>query len=165
MQKRHTTLLFRMMLTAAGVAISSLATTSRHFAFVEDLNDKIEHILAFYVLGLLVDFSWPIAGFRAPKVLSLFGYGLAIEIVQYFLTRRTFSLFDLGADGMGLFLYALSVSAIKNIYPLSERFKASNTSGEQKARQDDLMRQIFTRARSPVSASPVILSRTVIIPC
>jgi len=120
------------MLTAAVVAIFYLATTSGHLPVIEDLSDKTEHILAFYVLGLLVDFSWPATGFRAPKTLSLFGYGLAIEIVQYFLPHRTFSLFDLGADGIGLFLYALSVPVIKNIYPLSERFKASGTSGEHK---------------------------------
>jgi VanZ family protein len=121
-----------MMLTAAVVAIFYLATTNGHIPVVEGLSDKTEHILAFYVLGLLVDFSWPMTGFRTPKALSLFGYGLAIEIVQYFLPHRTFSLFDLGADGIGLLLYALSVPLIKNIYPLSERFKESKTSGEQK---------------------------------
>ena len=121
-----------MILAAAVVAISFLATTSRHIPAVEGLNDKTEHILAFYVLGLLADFAWPATGFRAAKVLSLLGYGLAIEIVQYFLPYRTFSLFDLGADGIGLALYALSVPVIRRISPLRERFKAPVRSGEHK---------------------------------
>jgi len=119
------------MLTAAVIAISYLATTSRHVPAVEDLNDKTSHILAFYVLGLLADFSWPATGFRRAKVLALLGYGLAIEVVQYFLPHRTFSLFDLGADGIGLFLYALSRPMFRHIYPLSERFKATALSGGQ----------------------------------
>ena len=125
MQKMRTALPYRLTLAAAVAATTYLATTARHIPVVEDVSDKLNHVLAFYVLGLLADFSWPESGFRLPKAFALLGYGLAIEIIQYFLPHRTFSLFDLGADAVGLFVYASSVPLLRNIYPLSERFKAS----------------------------------------
>ena len=115
---------YRLTLAATLIVISYLATTSRHIPVVDKVNDKVNHTLAFYALGLLADFSWPRSGFGTPKVFSLLGYGLVIEIIQYFLPYRTFSLFDLGADAVGLFLYAVSIPLLKNLYPLSERFKA-----------------------------------------
>jgi VanZ family protein len=117
-------LTYRLTLAAAMIVIVYLATMSRHIPVIEDVSDKAGHILAFYTLGLLADFSWPRSGFRAPKLLSLLGYGLAIEIIQYFLPHRSFSLLDLGADAVGLLIYAGSVPLLKNCYPLSERFKA-----------------------------------------
>jgi VanZ family protein len=125
MQVERGALPYRLTLAAALVVTSYLATTSRHVPVVDDVIDKVNHIAAFYVLGLLADFSWPKSGFRAPKVVSLLGYGLAIESIQYFLPHRTFSLFDLGSDAAGLLLYAVSIPLLKNLYPLSERFKAS----------------------------------------
>jgi VanZ family protein len=124
MQVERGTLTYRLTLASALVGIAYLATTSRHIPIAEDVSDKVNHVAAFYVLGLLADFSWPKSGFRAPKVLSLLGYGLAIESIQYFLPHRSFSLVDLGADAVGLLLYAVSVPLLKNLYPLSERFKA-----------------------------------------
>ena len=113
------------MLGFALFAITFLATASIQVPVAKDINDKINHIAAFYVLSLLVDFSWPKTGFRFSKVLWLLGYGLAIEIVQYFLPHRAFSLFDVGADAVGLLLFWLSVPLLKNIYPLSKRFETS----------------------------------------
>ena len=123
MQKRDAAKFYRVMLGIALCAITFLATTSVHVPVAEDINDKINHIAAFYVLSLLTDFSWPKTGFRTAKVLCLLGYGLAIEIVQYFLPHRTFSLFVLGGDAIGLFLFWLSVPLLRNIYPLSKRFE------------------------------------------
>jgi VanZ family protein len=127
----RSTLTYRLMLAAALLAITYLATTSRQIPILENVDDKIIHVAAFYVLGLLADVSWPASGFRLPKALALLGYGLAVEIMQYFLPHRTFSLFDLGADAVGLLIYATSVPLLKNIYPLNERFRAHE---EQKIR-------------------------------
>jgi VanZ family protein len=132
MPVRRPTLIYRLLLTAALVVTTYLSTTSRHIPGVEDLNDKLNHVLAFYALGLFADFSWPESAFRARKVFSLLGYGLAIEIVQYFIPERSCSLFDLGADAVGLLLYSVSVPLLKHMYPLSERFRAGdgrNTGG------------------------------------
>ena len=94
------------------------------YAELEDINDKVSHFLAFYVLSLLVDFSFPKYGFVLPKVFALLGYGLLIEIVQYFIPYRTCSLLDLSADGVGIALYWLSVPALKYVPLLRSRWKA-----------------------------------------
>lgn len=130
MQQKQHALIYRVILAITLGAISFLATTDIQLPVAEDISDKINHAVAFFTLALLVDFSWPKSGFRALKVLSLLGYGLAIEIIQYVLPHRSFSLFDLGADGVGMFLYGLSVPLLKNLYPLSKRFE---TGGEEKS--------------------------------
>ena len=129
MQTQKATLGFRFLLAAAFIAISYLATTSSSIPGVEDVNDKIEHAFAFFTLALLADFSWPESRFGPRKFLSLLGYGLAIEITQYFLPTRTCSLFDLGADAVGLSLYWLAIPVLKKIPPLSLRWKDGNRPG------------------------------------
>ncbi len=73
-----------------------------------DINDKVAHIGAFYVSGLLADFAFPRSYFGFNKILLLLGYGLLIEVVQYFLPYRDASMLDLLADASGLALYALT---------------------------------------------------------
>lgn len=114
---------YRLLLVIAMVVISWLATTSRHVPVVEHVNDKINHFTAFFTLALLLDFSFPAAGYGMPKALPLFCYGLLIEVVQYFLPHRTFSLFDLGADAAGLFVYWLMVPVLKHAPVLRERWR------------------------------------------
>lgn len=126
MLQKHLMMGSRILLGVALAGISFLATTSRQFPVVEDVNDKIAHVAAFYALGLLADFSWPATGFRPVKILSLLGYGLAIEAVQYNLPYRSFSVLDLAADAAGLLLFAASVPVLKRIYPLSVRFTAAD---------------------------------------
>ncbi len=106
-------IIYRVLLVMAAIIIISLATTSREIPIVEDINDRVNHIFAFYVLALLLDFSFPASAFRATKVLSLLGYALAIESIQYFLSYRTFSLFDLGADAFALVVYRLSLPYLR----------------------------------------------------
>ncbi len=105
MEKKNLILISRLLLIAALSAIFFLATTRIEIPVVDSINDKVEHVFAFFVLALLVDQSWPRSRLNATKVFFLLGYGLAIEIVQYFLPYRTFSLWDLAADGTGILLY------------------------------------------------------------
>jgi VanZ family protein len=72
-------------------------------------------VIAFYALALLVDFSFPQTGFNRVKTLSLLGYGLAIETIQYFLPYRSFELLDLGADAVGLFAYGISIPVLRRL--------------------------------------------------
>lgn len=123
MQTKKVILLSRFLLIAAFIVISYLATTKTDVPIVEDMNDKANHVLAFFALALLADFSWPASGFNAPKILSLLGYGLAIEIVQYFLPSRSFFFTDLGADITGLFLYWLTVPLLKTLPLFKGRWK------------------------------------------
>ncbi len=99
--------LFRLLLAVALVVISYLAFTPQDTPVVANLNDKISHILAFVVLAFLVDFSWPQSPWALLKAAPLLGYGLMIEAIQSLLPYRLFSLWDLGADALGILLYPL----------------------------------------------------------
>ena len=106
------------------MVILYLAMTHLHYPLIENVNDKVNHALAFFVLGLLADFSFPERGFGPSKILALLAYGLLIEVIQHFLPYRTFSLYDLAADGVGLTLYWCSVPAIKRLPWLRGRWEA-----------------------------------------
>ena len=121
---RSKVITFRLALLVAVIAITHLATTPLHYPVVEDINDKANHIFAFYVLALLTDFSFPKNGFGPSKAFVLLGYGLLIEVVQYFLPYRSCSLYDLTADGVGLFVYWSSVPALRYIPWLRTRWNS-----------------------------------------
>lgn len=105
----------RFSLLAAIAAITYLAITDRPYPLVESIPDKLNHLAAFAVLGLLADYAFPTARFGAAKVLALAGYGAAIEVVQAFLPHRQASFLDLVADAAGIGLYALCVPALMRI--------------------------------------------------
>lgn len=111
---RGKTLAFRLALLTSVIIILHLATTQMHYPVVDNINDKVNHVFAFYVLALLIDFSFPRNGFGLTKALALLGYGLLIEVIQYFLPYRSFSLYDLAADGAGLFIYWISLPALRH---------------------------------------------------
>jgi VanZ family protein len=97
----------RIALLATVAVVMHLATTETHYAVVEDSSDKVNHALAFAVLSLLVDFSFPGSRFGAGKIVALLGFGALIEFIQYFIPYRECSLLDLAADGAGIALYVL----------------------------------------------------------
>ena len=113
---------FRAMLLMALIVITHLATTSTQYPVVEDISDKANHILAFSVLALLIDFSFPSREFGLAKVSVLLGYGLAIEIIQYFLPYRTASLFDVVADAAGLLVYWFSLPVLRQVPWIQSRW-------------------------------------------
>jgi len=117
---RHRAAFFRILLAAALLAISFLATTSLAIPVAENMNDKINHVIAFFLLALLVDLSFPVWSFRT-KVFVLIAYGLSIEVVQAYLPYRSCSLFDLGADAGGLALYGICQPALRYVPFLGKR--------------------------------------------
>ena len=100
-------ILFRIALAAALSGITILATSPISYPVVADVNDKLNHVLAFLVLAWLADASFPEKKFPITLIASLFAYGLAIEIIQYFLPFRMFSWFDVAADGAGIGFYKI----------------------------------------------------------
>jgi len=102
-------IVFRISLVSALIAITILATTPLEYPVVSGINDKANHIAAFFVLGLLADYSFPEKKFNLFIFLPLLVYGIAIEVIQYFLPYRMFSVFDMAADAIGLSLYWLSL--------------------------------------------------------
>ena len=81
-----------------------------------------DHALAFFTLAGLLDFSYPAIPFGGLKWTTLIGYGLLIEVVQYLLPSRTFSLFDLLADALGIGIYLASRPALQRVPFLSWRW-------------------------------------------
>jgi VanZ family protein len=118
---RNTVVAFRVALAVTLGVTMYLATTQQEFPIIDATNDKVKHILAFYVLALLADYSAPKIRFNLSKGLTVLGYGLLIEVIQYFLPYREFSLFDLAADGIGIATYVLSQPVLGRIYILRDR--------------------------------------------
>ncbi len=63
--------------------------------------DKANHFMAFSVLYFLLSLSFKNLTLKS-KLFLLLLYGFHIEIVQYFIPNREFSLFDVVADFMGI---------------------------------------------------------------
>jgi VanZ family protein len=53
----------------------------------------------------------------------LLGYGLAIEIIRYFLPYRSFSLLDLGADATCLLASRISIPLLKRMPLFNNRWE------------------------------------------
>jgi len=113
---------FRFLLCVTLVVITYLATTALEFTVVSSSYDKLNHFVAFLVLALLLDFSLPNSRFNTEKIFSLIAYGFSLEIIQHFLPHRMFSLFDISADIIGLFVYALLIPFIKKLPVLNDRW-------------------------------------------
>ena len=113
---------YRVLLCISLMVITYLATTALEFTVVSSIYDKLNHFVAFLVLALLVDFSFPNSRFNTDKIFSLIAYGFSLEIIQYFLPHRMFSLFDIAADILGLLAYGLLIPFIKRLPAFSDRW-------------------------------------------
>ena len=98
----------RFVLVACAVLILWLALSPNppNPAGLFDL-DKVNHVVAFFVLSLLADYSYLARSALVPKGMALLGFGLLIEGLQYWVGYRYFELADLVADGGGILLYGL----------------------------------------------------------
>jgi VanZ family protein len=116
---------FRIAFVLVTLLISYLAFSRIEETVLDTLsfiNDKIEHSAAFLFLAFLLDFAWPRQAWGQRKWLPLLGYGLLIELVQYFIPYREFSLWDLAADALGLLAYPLFFPLLKRIPSLAQRW-------------------------------------------
>jgi VanZ family protein len=121
---RRQIITFRLVLAAAFVVITHLATTPQQYPVVKHISDKANHILAFYVLALLLDFSFPKSNLVTSKVIMLLTYGLLIEVIQSFIPNRMSSMLDLVADAIGIASYWFSLPALRHVPLLSRRWRA-----------------------------------------
>ena len=112
---RTSVIIFRVMLVLSLLLIIYLATAELDHPVMTSVNDKFGHILAFVILAFLLDFSFPASSYNLSKILPLLAYGILIEIVQYFLPYRMFSLLDMLADAGGLVIYAMFIPMLKHI--------------------------------------------------
>jgi VanZ family protein len=105
---RSVTAAARIGLVVAVAAISWLATTDSAVPGLEHSSDKANHAVAFLVVSLLADRSFPETRFGIAKILAVLAFGVAIEVVQYFLPYRDASFLDVVADAAGIALYAMA---------------------------------------------------------
>ena len=105
----------RVMLLIAVASILWLALTpnppsSQFFDF-----DKLNHGVAFFVLAGLMEYAFPNLAGWAIKLLPLVAFGLAIEMLQFWIGYRYFEWMDLVADGVGLLLFWIVRGKIRAI--------------------------------------------------
>ena len=80
------------------------------------IQDKLLHFLAFTVITFLAYAS----NFRIKRIilfLLLILYGFLIEVIQNSLEYRTFELYDLLSDIIGVFVGYMSWKYLKKFYP------------------------------------------------
>ncbi len=112
---RTTIIVFRITLVVSLLLITFLATMELELPAITSVDDKFGHVLAFLYLALLVDYSFPASRFNLLKVMLLLLYGVVIELIQYFIPHRMFSLLDLLANGIGVVIYAAFYQILKHV--------------------------------------------------
>jgi VanZ family protein len=106
---------FRVIFVIFFVSVLYLALDPAPFVAGTD-SDKVNHILAFFTLGVLLRMGWP----RYRLVLCMLGLllvGGLIEIVQHFVGRDA-AWGDLAADAIGLLL-AIAATSIFRMQPVA----------------------------------------------
>jgi VanZ family protein len=110
----------RLLLGLALLIITSMALTPEPGVVQQSVNDKLGHVTAFFLLAFLTHASWPELKFSWRQVIALLGYGAAIEVAQYFIPNRYFSLLDMLADLAGIGLYMLLIPLIRRLLQASK---------------------------------------------
>ena len=90
------------------IAIEYIATTTLEIKPIQNSWDKANHFIAFFTLYVTLSLGYPKLEV-VKKVLILLTFGMQIECVQYFLPNREFSLLDVVADGVGIFMGMIMV--------------------------------------------------------
>ncbi len=100
------------------IAVTTYATTAEltHPA-ATGVNDKFAHLATFFILSLLADLSFQKRCFDWKIWAPLIFYGLLIEVIQYQIPYRSFSLLDWVADAAGVLVYGLLLLARRTATP------------------------------------------------
>lgn len=106
--------LARTAFFSAIALISYLAFSSDPPDLTMSMSDKFNHALAFFVLALVLDQAYAHLNIVWGVALPLVAYGLFIEVVQGQLGYREMSLLDVGADSVGITLYAISRAWVRH---------------------------------------------------
>ncbi|MBV5321092.1 MAG: VanZ family protein [Sulfuricurvum sp.] len=93
--------LFKTAYYSSFLAIEYLALTPQHIKIVASFWDKQNHFIAFFTLYVLLSLAYKHLSTRL-KVILLLLVGFQIEITQYFIPNRFFSLMDIVADCIGI---------------------------------------------------------------
>lgn len=77
--------------------------------------DKLSHSIAFAALALSAALGWPEKGFVRSVLIPLLLFGILVEIIQYFVPGREFSLLDMLADAVGIFIVWIGVTVLRSV--------------------------------------------------
>lgn len=113
----------RIALVVTLTVITYLSTTEIDHSAIQSMNDKFNHVVAFYIVSFFVDFSFPKTKFNWLKATSIFAYGMAIEVIQSYLPFRMFSVLDLFANALGIVVFLLSGPLLKKVELLQPRWE------------------------------------------
>ena len=84
--------------------------------------DKLNHLAAFFVLAMLTEYAFPNITVAALKVLPLLGFGMLIEVLQYWVGYRFFEWLDVIADLAGVVLFLVARGTLrKAVDPLIQK--------------------------------------------
>ena len=106
---------FVFLLTIVFTSILSFISIDASIAKIL-IQDKLLHVLAFFVISFLAYAS----DFKIKRIILfvvLILYGLLIEVIQNSLEYRTFELYDLLSDTIGIIFGYLAWKYLKNFYP------------------------------------------------
>ena len=103
----------RLVLVLALMMVTSMALTPTPGELQQSINDKLGHALTFMLLAFLAHASWPGLRFGWRQLSALLGYGVALEIAQYYIPSRYFSVLDMLADLAGIALYIMLIPLVR----------------------------------------------------
>jgi len=89
--------------------------TPVNYKVFEVIWDKFAHAIGYFFLITTLDLGFRTFRYFPAKITSLFIYGLALEIIQYFIPSRTFSLLDMVANAVGLLAYPAIYLLVRRI--------------------------------------------------
>lgn len=84
--------------------------------------DKLNHLVAFFALALLTEYAFPRVIVIALKLLPLLGFGMLIEVLQYWVGDRYFEWLDVMADLAGLVVFLVLRGSLRRTFdPLIQK--------------------------------------------
>ncbi len=75
--------------------------------------DKINHLAAYFCLGVIADMAFRTGERLFTKILLLLAYSALIETAQRYIPARQFELYDILTNALGLLLAATFIHALK----------------------------------------------------
>ncbi len=77
--------------------------------------DKFSHSIAFAALALSAALGWPAKDFMRSVLIPLLIFGVLIEVTQYFIPGREFSLLDMLADTVGILIVWIVIRLLQSL--------------------------------------------------
>ena len=106
-------ILLKILISFQLIMMTFLSLKSQHDTIQVSLNDKLLHFMAYSTLTLWLYLLFSSKTILIKSLFLLFLYGLFIEFLQYFIPNRYFSVMDILANLLGIFVTTMVVKKIK----------------------------------------------------